>query len=150
MYVHLRLNKASVIKAMRLRVEKVSPNNSCFIQFLFVCYFYFSVSSKLCPKPSQKFSLWWIIPEMFCRFKLVFQVVKNTLCQNVFQSNFFTRISILLCIYNLIYSLWKKEDFHCKIGTEVPSQLLPAEKKIVKLLNNMFQNFVNINFLSHF
>jgi len=54
-------------------------------------------------------------------------MVKIPLCQNAFQSNTSTRISILLYIYILICSLWKKEDLHCK--TKVTSQLLPAEKK---------------------
>lgn len=139
----------SVIKAIRLRAGKNSSNNSCCIQFLFVCYFYFSVSSQLCPNPFQKFSLVWIMLEMFCRFKSVFQAVKNNLSQNAFHSGFLTRISSLLCIYNLIYSLWKKwEDFHCKIKS--PSQLLPVEKKIIILLNSMSQHSESINFLSRF
>lgn len=62
---------------------------------------------------------------------------KNTLCQNVFQLDFYTRISILLCICSLIHFLWKKEDLNHKI--RALSQLLPSEKKkkakIVEFLN---------------
>lgn len=139
----------SVIKAIRLRAGKNSSNNSCCIQFLFVCYFYFSVSSQLCPKPSQKFSLVWIMLEMFCSFKSVFQAVKKQSIPKCFSFKFFDQnfqFALYLQFNPLFVEKW--EDFHCKI--KFPSQLLPVEKKIIILLNGMSQHSGSINFLSHF
>lgn len=125
--------KRKKIKLQNLCTSKTKcSKNFWSIQFLFVCCFYFSVSAKLCPKTSQKFSLLWIISEMFCRLKSVCQPVKNTLCQNVFQLVFYTRISIFLFICSLIHFLWKKEDFNHKI--KALSQLLPSEKKKAKIV----------------
>lgn len=74
-YIHPVSVKISVIKTVRLKTEKGSFFYSFSICLLFL-FLSFSVSSKLCPKPFQKFSWFWIRYEMCCMFKSVFQVIK--------------------------------------------------------------------------